>query len=221
MKCMLLALPLAMLTVVGSPTNSALAQDTKVARGTVVVVGGTSVTVKVRDEQMRFNVDSHTRINAPGAGTKTQQASTAGKSGSHLGDLLRAGQAVAVTYHDEAGTFRASTIRAIPTAGGQGGSIADVSAAMTSSGTVKAIGSGSVTIVGSSGGGAKFTQTFVVDADTTVIGKGAGTAAAAKGGKALLTDLIASGDRVTVSYHKVSNGMLHASDVRVMIKATH
>lgn len=76
---------------------------------------------------------------------------------------------------------------------------------MRSTGTVKAIGAGSITIVGPSGGGGSFTQTFLVGSATRVVGKGAGTAAAAKGGKAPFTDLIAAGDRVSVSYHKAGN----------------
>ena len=58
----------------------------------------------------------------------------------------------------------------------------------------------SMTISGSSGGGATFTQTFTIDSGTTVIGKGVGTALASKGGKDTITDLVKSGDRVSVSY---------------------
>jgi hypothetical protein len=98
-------------------------------------------------------------------------------------------------------------------------STADVSAPMASNGTVKAIAAGKLTIVGSSGGGARFTQTFIIDSDTAVIGRGAGTKAAANGGRVSLTDFVASGDQVRVSYRKASGGALHATDVRVMLKA--
>ena len=74
-------------------------------------------------------------------------------------------------------------------------------------------------IVGGAGNGATFTQTFVVNADTTVIGKGVGTALAAKGGKAPFTELITPGDKVSVSYH-TAGGALHASDVRVVTKGS-
>ena len=50
---------------------------------------------------------------------------------------------------------------------------ADTTSPRASTGIVKAIGASSLTIVGSSGGGAKFTQTFLIDTDTTVVGKGA------------------------------------------------
>ena len=42
--------------------------------------------------------------------------------------------------------------------------------------------------------------TFAVDAKTSVIGKGVGTKAAPKAGKATITDLLGVGDRVTVTY---------------------
>ena len=73
-----------------------------------------------------------------------------------------------------------------------------------------------MTISGSSGGGAKFTQTFTIDGDTKVVGKGAGTAT--KGGKVIITDLVANGDRVSVSFHDMGD-TLHASAVRVTMKS--
>jgi hypothetical protein len=72
---------------------------------------------------------------------------------------------------------------------------------------------------GDTGGGGSFTQTFTIDANTKVVGKGVGTAAAAKGGKAPFEDLIANGDRVSVSYHTMGD-TLHASDVRVTMKGS-
>jgi hypothetical protein len=98
-------------------------------------------------------------------------------------------------------------------------STADLSAPMASNGTVTSIAAGKLTIVGSSGGGARFTQTFVIDTDTAVIGRGAGTMAAANGGRVPLTDFVRNGDKVRVSYRKANGGTLHATDVRVMLKA--
>jgi hypothetical protein len=77
----------------------------------------------------------------------------------------------------------------------------------------------SITITGTSGAGASFTQTFTIDTSTKVVGRGAGTAAAARGGKVPFAELVANGDRVSVSYHKMG-ATLHASDVRVTMKAT-
>ena len=47
---------------------------------------------------------------------------------------------------------------------------------------------------------------------------GAGTAAAAKGGKIAITDIVGKGDQVTVTYHKMGASS-HAAEVRVTRKA--
>jgi hypothetical protein len=72
-------------------------------------------------------------------------------------------------------------------------------------------------ISGSMSGGS-FKQTFTIDGSTKVVAIGAGTAAAAKGGKVAVTDIVGKGDRVAVTYHKVGTG-LHAAEIRVTQKA--
>lgn len=218
MRRMLLALPIAALSLIASPTPNATAQDTKIAKGTVMEVGGTSLSVKVRDQEMKFNIDSKTKVDAPGAGTKTKQANAAGQSGPHLGDVVKVGQAVAVTYQDTTEDLHASRVQVILSAGSGGGSISAVSSELISNGTVQSMTADSITITGSSGGGASFTQTLIVDAKTKVVGKGASTKVAPKGGKAPFAELIATGDKVSVSYHKTGS-TLTASDVRVTMKA--
>jgi hypothetical protein len=89
---------------------------------------------------------------------------------------------------------------------------------MVSNGTVKSVTANAISISGSSGAGATFTQSFTIEPSTKVIAKGAGTAAAAKGGKLVLTEAVAAGDRVSVSYHE-GGGALQASEVRVLTKA--
>ena len=74
-----------------------------------------------------------------------------------------------------------------------------------------------MTISGSSGSGATFTQTFTIDGTTKVIGKGAGTASAAAGGKTVVTELVGTGDTVSVTYHTAGN-TLHAAEIRVTNK---
>jgi hypothetical protein len=64
-------------------------------------------------------------------------------------------------------------------------------------------------------GCAKFTETFTIDGETTVIGTGAGTAT--KGAKVAITDRVTNGDKVTVSYHAMGT-TLHASGGRVTAK---
>jgi hypothetical protein len=77
---------------------------------------------------------------------------------------------------------------------------------------VTAVSQTSLSISGSSSGGASFTQTYTIDGNTKVVAEGAGTAAAK--GKVTITDLVQKGDRVTVTY-KPSGTTLHASEVRV------
>jgi uncharacterized protein DUF5666 len=216
MRTTLLAVTLIALSFIYCPATAS-AQDERVARGTVSEIGSTFITVKVGSEAMRFSADTKTRVENRGAGTKARQAMANGKSGPRLSDVLKVGQGVAVTYRDLAGKPYASFIRAIPSVG-NGGSV-QAAPEMRSTGTVKAIAGDSITIVGAVNGGGSFTQTFVVNSATKVVGRGAGTATAAKGGRAPFTDLIAAGDRVSISYHNVGN-TLQASDIRVTMKGS-
>ena len=212
MRRLLLAVPVAALSVVGWPTTHALAQDTKTARGTLTAMAADSVTVKVGTADMKFSVDSKTNVEAPGAGGKARQAAAAGKAGPKLAEVLKVGQAVEVSYHDMGGTLHAAMIKRVSSAGDAG------APGKTSTGKVTAVSAASLTIAGSASGGATFSQTFTIDPKTTVTGRGAGTAAAAKGGKTVATDLIATGDTVSVSYRE-EGATLHASSVRVTAKA--
>ena len=211
MKRTCFGLALGILVVVASPVN-VLAQAAKTARGTVTAVGADSVTVKVADQEMKFAVDSTTNVEATGAGTKARQAQAAGQAGPKLSDVVKIGQPVQVSYQDMNGTLHAVRIRAVSSVGG------GPETAKSANGVVQSVSPTSMTIEGSSGGGAKFTQTFVIDTQTKLIGKGAGTAAAAQGGKLVVTDIVSNGDRVNVSFHAVGE-TLHASEIRVMTKA--
>jgi autotransporter adhesin len=87
---------------------------------------------------------------------------------------------------------------------------------MTAQGKVTAVSGDSLTIQ-------KGTEsmTFVVDSSTKIVGKGLSTKTAektAKGEKMTLTDSVASGDMVTVSYHDM-DGKMHASNVKITQKA--
>jgi hypothetical protein len=210
---------LAVVSVIWWPTPYALAQDTKIARGTVVEIGGSWLTVKVRDQQMKFTVDGKTMIEAKGAGTKSRQAAAVGKAGLKLADVLRLGQGVAVTYIEVNGALQASHVREVSSVSGGGDGPAEPES-LVSIGTVQSIGANSMTITGAGGGGAAFTQTFTIDERTKVYAKGAGTAAAAKGGRLPFTQIVNTGDHVSVSHQKL-DGSLRASDVRVTMKAMH
>ena len=216
MRSTLVALTLSTLSVFSTP-SPATAQTSKVARGTIASIAGPSLTLKVGDQDMKFSVDSKTTVLAKGASTKSARAAAAGKSGPHLDELLQTGQSVAVTYNDMAGALHATEIKAILKAAP---SSASADASKTSAGVVKSMGADWITINGSGGGGSSFEQTFKIDAATKVFAKGAGTAAAAKGGKMPFAEIVTSGDRVNVSYHKKGDS-LFASNVHVTMKATH
>jgi hypothetical protein len=219
MQAVLLGVSFAVLAVLW-PTPYALAEDAKVARGTVVAIAASSLTVRVNGQDLTFAVDSKTFVEARGASTKSREAAAVGKSGPKLGDVLRVGQGVAVTYHDVNGTLQASHIRAVSSTASDNGSMSSSPETLISRGIVQSIGANSITITGAGGGGASFTQTFVVDEQTKVFAKGAGTAAAAKGGRVPFAELITSGDHVSVSYHRMGS-TLRAADVHVTVKAMH
>jgi hypothetical protein len=202
------SIALAAALLVAAPLASA--QEPKTAKGTVAAIGGSSVTIRAGMTEMKFIVDDRTLVEAPGAGTKARRATEKGKSGPHLADVIKAGQAVEVGYQDLGGSYHADSVRRISSAGG--------GMPTKSSGTVAAISGNALTISGSGRAGAVFTQTFLIDDRTQVVGKGIGTKASASGGKSSFLDLVGLGDTVSVSYRD-EWGSLHASDVRVTGKA--
>lgn len=207
-------LSLAAFLVIAWLIPPAAAQESKSARGTVSAVGADSITVKAGDRELKFTVDAKTVLTATGAGTAERQAAAAGKPGPRLGDFVKAGEAVEVSYQESGGTMRATNIRRISSAGG--GSTSDARAEIAN-GTVDAITGTTLSISGSTGGGGSFKQSFSVDATTKVIALGAGTAAESKGGKVALTDFVGVGDQVSVTYRK-AGAALHADEVRVRAK---
>ena len=212
MRSTMIALAVATVSVLG-PTTLVFAQQAKVARGTITAIAAQSVTVKVGDQDLKFNVDSKTMVEARGASTKSNRATAAGKPGPQLGEVLQTGQSVSVTYNEAAGALHATGIKVVPKSTA---SSAPADTSMTSNGTVKALGADWITISGRSGP-ASFEQTFKIDPATKVFAKGAGTATAAKGGRLPFAEIVGSGDRVTISYHMKGDSLL-ASDVHVTIK---
>lgn len=208
MRPTLVALALALALV--HSQGSALAQAAaKTARGTVTAMAADTVTVKVGTTDMTFTVDAKTNVVAVGGSTKDRAAQAAGAPGPKLADVIKVGQPVSVRYTATGTTNHASSITAVSTAG------ADPAAAKTSNGTVDAVSATSMTISGSTGP-AKFNQTFTIDAETKVVGKGVGTAT--KGARVVITDLVGKGDQVGVSY-RMAGTALHATEVRVTTKA--
>ncbi|HYU80914.1 MAG TPA: hypothetical protein VEK56_18135 [Vicinamibacterales bacterium] len=83
----------------------------------------------------------------------------------------------------------------------------------TTNGVVKSVSGSSLTITSG-----KNDMTFDIDNSTKVVAKGAGTKAAAakQEGKGLaITDAVKEKDQVTVVYHDMGGGKMHAASVRV------
>ena len=217
MQRTLRALPLTILALAAWLPPPVLAQDTNTARGTVTAIAARSVNVKAGDRDMTFAVDSDTVVTAEGAGTASRRAAAAGSSGPTLADFVKVGDAVEVSYRDMGGSLRATNVRRV-TSPGPGGGSAMESKAESSEGTVDSVSGSSITVMGSTGGGGTFTQSFALDGSTKIVGEGAGTAAAARGGKFVATDYIAKGDRVRVTYRS-TGATLVASEIRVTFKA--
>jgi hypothetical protein len=209
MRRFFLALPLAVLAVAWLNSDAG-AQEMKKSRGTIVKMAADSITLTVAATELTFAVDDKTKVEAPGGGTKAREAAAAGKPGPKLSEVLKVGDAVEVSYHD-AGGRHAASIRKVSSPGSGG------IPARNAAGTVTDVSASSLSISGSSGGGASFTQTFVIDAKTKIIGRGVGTALAKTGGKAPANDVIAKGDHVSVSFEE-AGGALHASEVRITAK---
>jgi hypothetical protein len=215
MKCAPIALALAVLALVGLPASLAAQGDTKTVRGTVSVIGADTLTITMEGREMKFTVDSKTTVEAVGGSTKTRQAQAAGQAGPKLSEVLKTGQPVSVAYTESAGTMKAVSIRAVSSVGSSSDT-KTASETKTASGTVKSVAATSLTMTGS--GAAASTQTFTIDSSTKVIGRGVGTAAAAAGGRTVVTDLVAVGDTVSITYHSMGNAM-HAAEIRVTAKA--
>src|SRR5262245_53027987 len=193
--------------VVGRPAHA----QTKTARGTATTVTDSSLTVKVGDANVTFDIDSKTAVQAPGAGTQTRAAQAAGASGIKLTSAIQSGQAVIVTYREANGKNLATDIRRVSTAGPGGGATAEP--AQSATGSVKSVTARSLVLTSQGKD-----STFAIDQETRVIGRGAGTAAGAAGGRLPITDLVGAGDTVSVSYKAMGSAM-HATEVRVTAKA--
>jgi hypothetical protein len=196
----------------------ALAQ-TKTVKGKVTNVGANTITVNVAGKDMTFNVDVKTNVVARGGGTKTREAQASGKTGPGIADVLKAGEAVEVAYHEP--EMHADTVRVIasaPNAPASPPAKADAAAkpkSMTATGVVSAVSGNTLTINEKTG-----TATFTVDNKTVVSGKGFGTAGRKlenSGGKPTLGEFVKEGDTVAVTYVE-EGGAKKASNVRMVQK---
>ena len=97
------------------------AQDTKEARGTVSAIAGDTVTVKAGTQELKVMVDAKTTIVTEGGGTATRAAVAKGAAGPKLGELLKVGEAVEVSYRESGGALYATNVRRVSSAGAGGG----------------------------------------------------------------------------------------------------
>jgi len=208
MKRMWLVVPAIVFGFVGLSVTGAAAADQKLVRGTITAVTADSVSISAGSQAMTFVVDNSTHVEAPGAGTKSRTAQATGKAGPKLTDLVRAGESIEVSYWENNGVLDATSIRHISKM-----PATDPSAPSQARGKVTAVSSNSLTIAGSTGP-ATFSQTYAIDSNTRVIGKGVGTAAAPTGGRASIASLVAVGDTVSVTYRPGADGS-HAAEIRV------
>jgi hypothetical protein len=212
-RAKLLGIPVLTVLVFGWPLGlRPAAAQAPTARGTVTAVSDASLTVKVGAKEMTFGVDSKTVVEAPGAGRQTRQARAAGAAGIKLTDVVKTGGAVLVTYLETNGKYQATRVLRIATAGPGGGSTS-AEAPKIQTGTVKSVTAASLTITDNGKD-----WTFTVASTTRVIGRGAGTAAAAAGGRIPITSLVGVGDTVSASYRE-TGGAMTATEVRVTVKA--
>jgi hypothetical protein len=189
----------------------ALAQ-TKTVKGKVATVGANTITVNVAGKDMTFNVDAKTNVTAKGGTTKTHEAQAAGKTGPGIADVLKAGEAVEVVYH-EADMHTVRVIASVPAPAKA--DEAPKTKAMTATGVVSAVSGNSVTVKEKTGD-----ATFTVDSKTVVSGTGLGTAGRKlqeAGGKPTLGEFVKEGDTVSVTYVE-DGGAKKAETVRVVKK---
>lgn len=207
--------PLLAVSVMGWAASPASAQ-TKEARGTVVSVSDSSLTVKVADKDMKFTVDDKTVVGAPGAGRATRDAQGKGAPGIKLTSIVKTGSGVVVMYREAGGAMVATEVRSVPAAAGASASSASSSSSSstTANGKVKSVTPASLVITDNGKD-----MTFVVDKDTTVLAKGAGTATKAAGGNIAFTKLVGVGDSVSVSYAGTGPAM-RATEVRIVVNAS-
>lgn len=197
--------------VLAAAPPAAMAQGTKTVKGSVTALGASSITVKVGEKDMTFAVDAKTQVVAPGGSTKTREAKAEGKAGPMLTDLVKVGDAVDVSYHEQG--MHAATVRRIAAVTPAPDPAAPK--AKTTTGVVSAVSGSSLTIKGKAGD-----TTFAIDNKTTVSGTGIGTAdrKLREGGeKPTITVFVKEGDTVTVTYQDVA-GTNNASLVRIVRK---
>ena len=196
--------PLVAVLLIGWAARPALAQ-TKEARGSVVAVSDSSLTVKVADKDMTFSVDAKTLVGA---------AETKGAPGIKLTSVVTTGSGVIVMYREASGAHVATEIRTVPAAASAGAGLFPT----TASGKVKSVTAASLVITDNGKD-----LTFALDKDTSVgspgiLCPGCEPPRGPLDGSIAFTKVLRVGDNVRVSYASTGPTM-RATDIRIIVTA--
>ncbi len=190
----------------GSATTAAA--QTKEARGKVVAVTDASLIVQAGRQSLTFIIDPSTKLEARGAGRRTREAANPGGAPVKITDYVKNGGAVLVNYRESGGANHALLVRPISDEGGSGGAVA-AAAAKTVNGKVKSITASALTLDQDG-----HDMTFAVDNETGVLVRGASKVTKPAGGRVPVTNLVHTGDVVSVDYND-TGGSLTASQIRI------
>jgi hypothetical protein len=190
------------------------AQEEKWARGTISTIGADSITVDVKGQAQVFAVTQDTDVIAPGAGTKTRETKRMTGKAPTLSELFKVGDNVEVSYTESGGKMTAKLIRG----GVSAPSMTSADAPRRMEGVVTAVTAASFTVKPASGEAVMFSA----DDQISITGRGLGTMSRekkAEGGKVVLTDALAVGDTVAVTYKLVGDAK-QATSVSVIKKGS-
>ena len=191
------------------------APQEKRARGKVTAITATAITIDVDGKPTTFGIDTATtKFIARGGTTKTKAAERTGIKPT-LGDTVKIGDNVEITYLESGGRMLATQVR-VGVAAAAG--VSSMGMQATIEGVASEVSGATLVITRAKGD----PVTFMVDAKTRVIGQGLGTMAKEKqtaGAKLTLGDAVAVGDTIRVTY-TLSGDMKHATTVRVLRKKT-
>lgn len=91
------------------PTSGTVASKTMTAMGTVSAVAADSLTLKAKDGEMTFAVDTKTTVTGHGASHKSAAMKGENKA-TQITDFVKVGDQVSVKYHDMGATKHAASV---------------------------------------------------------------------------------------------------------------
>ncbi|MFB3853266.1 MAG: hypothetical protein ACE148_05510 [Vicinamibacterales bacterium] len=216
MRCLSFLSALVIAVVLFQVPGMATPQETTTVTGTVVTLAGSTLTVKVGDQNMLFTVDQATRVIGTGGSTAQRAAEAEGKAGPALGSLIKPGDGVQVHYAQKGGANYASVIRRGITVPKQAQAPKLAEAGRSVSGQVETVTGNGLTVIAEGK-----TYAFTIDPKTRVLGHGFGTMTREKqaaGEVTKLADFIAKRDLVLVDFVQKGTEM-QAVEIHMLQKA--